>query len=187
MKEPWASFLSNIELAAAWVSHQPIADWRSQAFRSAQLLPQGNYEATFAPQFVRPSVAAAFVDAVIKNRRSLIMRDREVSSSKTQSLDGRLLRHNFGETTYSLDPMQLSDGYFDRYDIPAWDTWIAYVNDLDGRDRPIEYLLSWVPQMLIEQVDRAVKASFEENIMWLDGTNTRLTKSTPKEWPLANK
>jgi hypothetical protein len=59
-----------------------------------------------------------------------------------------------------------TDGFFDVYNAPPWDTWVAFVEDDIGFEYP--YLVSWVPPSLIEIVARGIQVNPEECIRWLD-------------------
>lgn len=56
-----------------------------------------------------------------------------------------------------------SEGFFDVYDIPAWDTWI-HLRRTEGTDA----LLCWVPLRLIEPVTNGIAVSCTDCIGWLD-------------------
>jgi hypothetical protein len=56
-----------------------------------------------------------------------------------------------------------SNGFFDVYDIPAWDTWI-HLGQAEGTDA----LLCWVPPPLIESVGNGIIVNCTDCINWVD-------------------
>jgi hypothetical protein len=66
-----------------------------------------------------------------------------------------------------------SKGLFDGDNLPAWDTWIAYVDEGASEPRSYEsYLVSWVPPALLELADRAIAVNPERCIVWADEPNS---------------
>jgi hypothetical protein len=56
-----------------------------------------------------------------------------------------------------------SGGFFDVYDVPAWDTWI-HLRHANGTDA----LLCWVPAPLIEPVNNGIAVNCTDCIGWVD-------------------
>lgn len=68
-----------------------------------------------------------------------------------------------------------SDGFFDIDNIPPWDSWVWYVaneGESTKADTYHNYLISWVPEILVTLVDGGVRTNPEACIAWLDGVNT---------------
>lgn len=63
-----------------------------------------------------------------------------------------------------------TSGYLDIDNVPPWDTWVDYVDEVDGAN----YLVSWVPPSFVESVSDGVEANPEQCIWWLDEGNTVL-------------
>ena len=57
-----------------------------------------------------------------------------------------------------------SKGYFDRWNIPPWDTWFSYVKLPDGR----HVLYSYVPPEFLDLANRGVSVNPEQCLQWLD-------------------
>lgn len=73
---------------------------------------------------------------------------------------------------------EVSERFFDDFNIPPWDTWISFF--VDNTIKPphnSRYLLAYVPVELIELADHAIRINPEECIVWLDQT----------EFPLKNR
>ncbi len=143
-------------------------NWRSIQFRTSDLFPQiekCEYDRVFGSSTFSDGEAKSIVFQVIENRSTLTQ-----DKLNNVNLDGRVLCHNFRETTYSCTAKLETAGFFDTLDIPPWDLWISMTGETS-----YEVLLSWVPQQLVELVDKGIKSSAEENIFWAkDGDLTGL-------------
>jgi hypothetical protein len=87
----------------------------------------------------------------------------------------------------------VSRGFFDVGDMPAWDTWVCYVLD-PGRAAATErwraagagpsageigfgdYLVAWVPPVLVDLVDKGIDYNPVECITWADAVDTAFTR-----------
>lgn len=58
-----------------------------------------------------------------------------------------------------------TDGFFDVFNTPPWDTWVSWFNEDGG------YLLCWVPGPLVERVDEGIDVNPEECIRWIEDTD----------------
>jgi hypothetical protein len=70
---------------------------------------------------------------------------------------------------------------FDGDNVPAWDTWVAYVvEDVPGRSgaRAFDrgYLISWAPPELESGIHQAIAANPEGCIEWATSAGTALTE-----------
>jgi hypothetical protein len=157
-------FSRELSEAIAWARKQEYVNWKHNHFRSSAL-----HSFSSLDDFVRPEKCSLerlrpVVSEVVECRRNLI----SVAGSVTDAalMSGRLLRHDLAETTCTAEPHAITGGYFDEYDVPAWDTWLGLVDDAE---HPMGgYLVAWVPDELVVDVDSAIKQSFEENICWVD-------------------
>lgn len=65
-----------------------------------------------------------------------------------------------------------SDGFFDLQNVPPWDTWVGlYQSDLREASLKI-YLISYVPEVFLQQAARGVEVNPEQCIMWLYDADT---------------
>ena|SRR5882724_9516793 len=62
-----------------------------------------------------------------------------------------------------------SKGFYDDDDLPPWDAWICYADDLNP-----EYLISWVPPEWIELARFGVESHFLGCMKWADMTDIDL-------------
>ena len=86
---------------------------------------------------------------------------------------GRLLAY-FPDADLTDGAAELeSKGFFDVFNAPPWDTWVAYVEEEAADDRSYaSYLVAWVPPELLEPAAVGIEVNPEECIAWLGDTRT---------------
>ena len=90
--------------------------------------------------------------------RAETLRGQNRSALPTNELEGgKLLVFSPEETLSDGAARYASKGFFDDDNVPAWDTWVAHVEN---------YVVSWIPPQLIELVDAGVNANPEQCICW---------------------
>lgn len=68
-----------------------------------------------------------------------------------------------------------SGGFFDVHNTPPWDTWVAYVEDIQPASSTHRcYLVAWVPRALVQVAQAGIEVNPEECIRWLEHTDTAL-------------
>jgi hypothetical protein len=82
----------------------------------------------------------------------------------TDLAGGRLLAYEPDVNLADGAAMVATGGYLDVDNVPPWDTWVDYVDEVDGAS----YLVSWVPPSFVESVSDGVEANPEQCIWWLD-------------------
>jgi hypothetical protein len=75
---------------------------------------------------------------------------------------GKLLLFYPNETLCDGAACQSSNGFFDNWNIPPWDTWIWY----SGLPHESQVLYSWVPSQFIELASTGVSVNPEQCIRW---------------------
>jgi hypothetical protein len=100
------------------------------------------------------------VNGVIDLRSSLIKSqlpsDRAIPASQ---LRGKVLLYIPCENVSDGASKYASDGFFDAYDCPPWDTWLYYSDCT---------LMSWVPETLLPLAQAGIDANPVECIKWAD-------------------
>jgi hypothetical protein len=102
------------------------------------------------------------VEHFLSGRRSLA---RATGASAATGARGRLLA--------CLPHLQLADGapeaesrgFFDVYNTPPWDGWVAYEAAADGS---WDLLVAWVPEVLVPFADDGVQVCCDESLEWLE-------------------
>jgi hypothetical protein len=70
-----------------------------------------------------------------------------------------------------------TDGYFDVFNTPPWDTWVGFFRDDRAEtDAYVNYLVAWVPPVFVELVARGIEVNPEQCIRWLDETDCGLSR-----------
>lgn len=75
----------------------------------------------------------------------------------------------------------ITEGFFDHNNVPPWDTWISYFNDSSKHINEASYLVSWIPPVFIDSVDKAINAIPEECVLWLEDSDTKISKKLSKK------
>jgi hypothetical protein len=113
------------------------------------------------------------VMSVVRQRGTLLSKHKlKPVSSPGQLASGRLLAYFPDEELACGAAEVASQGYFDVYNAPAHDTWIALLND---RDRG-HYLIAWVPPEITDLVADGIYVNPEQCIEWLENTKVPLYK-----------
>lgn len=119
------------------------------------------------------SLEASYFDAV---RR--VASERRLKLGRTWPRPTALL--GGGRLLVYFPDAELSDGaaeaetagYFDVFNTPPWDTWVAFIQETGPPDSSFaNYLISWVPPPFIEAVSRAIDVNPERCLAWLDGSD----------------
>ena len=75
---------------------------------------------------------------------------------------------------------QETNGFFDVFNIPPWDTWVGYFEDRPGRkDSDDSYLLAYVPKEFVELANDGMIVNPEKCILWLSNTNVKIRGRFP--------
>jgi hypothetical protein len=70
-----------------------------------------------------------------------------------------------------------SEGFFDVWNCPPWDTWVGIFRDERGAgDAYATYLVAWVPPGLVELAQRGIEVNPEECIRWLEDASCDLRR-----------
>ena len=185
-----AQFRWRLAETIAWcrprLSLTDIAD----SLRTPALCPEGylySYRAKpYSYTYMEPELGVqpvsgwqAAVESVVEQRAQLLRNKQHYPQVAAENLaGGRLLFYdpsaNMGE-----GPEQVETPFFDVNAVPAWDTWFDCVESQTqyrGSQRLwyAQYIISWVPPELIEQVDRGLRTSTTEAVQWADLFNSPL-------------
>ena len=73
---------------------------------------------------------------------------------------------------------QETAGFFDINNVPPWDTWVTYFQDvqqnIDSFDS--EYLIAWIPPEFVHLANEGIAVNPEQCILWLSDTSVELSK-----------
>ena len=133
----------------AWCLSRPRPWNAARTFRSPEI----------APEFGSTS-EKSWVDSVIWQRRQILA--SKVELNKNTFFRGKLLVYFPDENLdHGLEEYE-TEGFVTTSNVPPWDTWIAYMY---GNKE--NYLVSWVPDEMVNLVKDGIAVSPEECFNWL--------------------
>lgn len=122
----------------------------------------------FLPRYLRVEWLAAE-----RARRVAEVTTRSLPNDDAQSMASLLRFHGgrifvFLPDLYLYENMEPSEcgGYIDNFGSPPIDTWLFYVEDFP--DVPGGGLLSWVPDVFVAGVQRAISVNPSSAMLWLE-------------------
>ncbi len=159
IRDPIAEFEQNLEAVLCWCRPRFSMLNLAEQLRSPELCPKKNIVCeTFSREEIRD-----VIEDVISRREAMLQAKVERPGANTWFKDGSRLLAFFPERSLSHgSSVPETGGFIDECEIPAWDTWIIFVDDM---------LLSWVPFHLINAVDRAILSNPEGSIKWAPDAN----------------
>lgn len=185
-----AQFQDRLAETIAWCALQ---DWTvnpAQGLRSSQLCPPAitdHIRAIFDLRLPREEEVKrlAIDDAetkrqwqqnveqlAVKRATLLLAQNLPAHHLRYPLAGGRLLIYNPDESTSDGAANLATQGFINDDNEPAWDTWIAYVGDSVNGTRhyhPFDsYLLSWVPDPLIEVVQHGMDCNSDNCHHWVN-------------------
>jgi hypothetical protein len=88
----------------------------------------------------------------------------------TQPLSGGRLLVYFPDAELSDGAAEAeTGGYFDVFNTPPWDTWVAFVHEPGDADSSFaNYLIAWVPPSFVGPASMGIRINPEGCIAWLD-------------------
>ena len=119
---------------------------------------------------------AATVRAPVHQRTVHVPRDLQPVSCVDDLRGGRLLAY-FPDAELSDGAAELETaGFFDSFNAPPWDTWVALFEDPTALDSSYRvYLVAWIPPVFLDTASRGIAVNPESCIVWLADVETRLT------------
>jgi hypothetical protein len=152
------TFIERLPETIAWCSRVTDVSDLAKAFRSDRLEP-----------WLWADGRKEMIERVASLRNWDVGRNAERDIRKLPK--GRLLVYYPDLTLEEGVPRAETRGFFDDYDAPPWDTWVAYFCETERKSEQFShsYLVSWIPEVLIDIVTRGIGAtSSTECIEWLD-------------------
>ncbi|WP_034341760.1 hypothetical protein [Deinococcus misasensis] len=99
-------------------------------------------------------------------RRQEFLRSKPTSAQPAQGRVLVVLTHSDMGCAEGIEP---SDGVIEINDLPPWDTWFDCIL---AEDHPPYVLLAWIPEALVERVQKAMNVSVTEPLLWLEDAAT---------------
>lgn len=164
----------NILEASAWCHIKIDLNRLNECLRTDALMPELDSKN-------RPIVSTDSVDYVSSRRSAELNKIKTDDNIKKRSPRGRILVFDLDSTFSDGAAEGESNGFFDYTNRPPWDTWIMYVQEIPEseyrRQEPFDaYLLSWVPENMVDIVESAIMVNPEGCIEWADRINSPFMK-----------
>jgi hypothetical protein len=109
----------------------------------------------------------AEMERVAAGRKQSLV-DRGTDSSSMDGARGALIYFEPALSMYDGAAMMGSGGFFDVENFPPADTWIAYVSKSESGKTNSGFLLSWVPEELVDLADAGVRVEPSGSLRWAD-------------------
>lgn len=139
--------------------------------RSKALRPDYDYESPDDPTFWND---AQIIQSVIDCRRNLLPISETSTPPTTGLHGGRLLLCFFEETNHNYGSAGESQWFFDGFDNPPWNTWVACIGDA---------LVSWVPPQFLDLAAEGMAVECCQMLMWLEKPLPQLLTKESRQIP----
>jgi hypothetical protein len=161
-----ANFKIRLVETMTWCAQRLVIDDPVNSLRSASLRPPGlRLSDRIKVKFPK------IVNTICEERAEAVASWLRNSPEAFRTLEGGrlLLCTSVTESIPDGAVSAMSKGFYDEDDLPPWDTWICYADDLNP-----EYLISWVPPEWIEIARHGVESHFLDCMKWADMTDIEL-------------
>ena len=119
---------------------------------------------------------AAIVRAPVHQRTVHVPRDLQPVSCVDELGGGRLLAYFPDADLSDGAAEQETAGFFDSFNAPPWDTWVALFEDPTAAHSSYRvYPVAWIPPAFLDTASRGIAVNPESCILWLADVATRLT------------
>jgi uncharacterized protein (TIGR02996 family) len=193
---PWervlALLLRRLAETVAWCGQPDLA-----GLRTPELLPQARDGGPAVEPLWHcpaPEARTALVHQ-LAGRRARKLARRGLEPAAADLAGGRLVLFEPERARGEAVVEVAGDGYLDRYQVPAWDSWLFYLDEGgEGRrrvhahweaewilGRPLRprvfasYLVAWVPAAAAAAVDGGCEAQAESALAWAEDVDCALT------------
>jgi hypothetical protein len=153
------SFRLSLEQAVAWCSPRVDTESPETCLRSADLraaIPKNDISNGYWQSL-------DVVNLLVAVRASLV-----ASDSAFDGQVGRLVGCDVSASEASEGARVDSNGFFDAFDVPPWDTWVAWFPDRNAVQSDNGYLVGWIPDELVVIAQSGIDASPVECVFWAD-------------------
>jgi hypothetical protein len=117
------------------------------------------------PRIMQPSYAAG-VEDVSRNRHAALHWPRP--KPRRDLAGGRILVYGPDEEASDGAAEAETKGFFDVYNCPPWDTWLALTQFGNGKQGRAAHLFAWIPPAFMQSVERGIFVNPEGCIKWLE-------------------
>lgn len=109
----------------------------------------------------------AVVTSVAERRAEMLRSTNDYTDSVPPDLaGGRLLVIGPEDSDQCCLSEPETYGFIDAVDIPAWDTWIMYLEEATTSNRLVSYILCWIPPEFLDLVTMGIQVNPVECFFW---------------------
>ena len=166
-----ATFAQQLAKTIAWCEPRVDLADRKWCLRSDSLRPEYDYRSPDDPTLLND---AKTINSVVQRRHAIVRSERRATASSTALHGGRVLMCYFDETNQDYGSAEESLWFYDGYDNPPWDTWVAC---LDGA------LVTWVPPQFLNLADDGMAVECCQMLMWLENPRSYILDDHPRQIP----
>ncbi|HEV7224258.1 MAG TPA: hypothetical protein VGN42_16235 [Pirellulales bacterium] len=164
-----AGFSTRLAQTIAWCRPRALPKAPATSLRTAALCPpllSNNRDA-----------AVRFVGVERERALGPLAPERRDYQTATPDLHGGRLLLYFPDANLSDGAAAAeSQGFFDVFNTPPWDTWVGYFEDPHGGDRSYaNYLVCYAPLHFFALAEAGIRVNPEECIVWALSAKTELT------------
>ena len=144
-----SELIRSLSETAEWCSSRP-KPWNAlRSFRSPEIAAEFGC-----------STYKGWVSSVIDERRRILKRN--IFSPVPPIQAGKILVYYPDESlNHGIEQIE-TEGFVTECNVPPWDTWVAYIYTKNEN-----YLVSWVPQEMVDLVSYGIECSPEQCFDWL--------------------
>ena len=146
-----------------WESSGHPYDAPAPILRSAQLLPRELAEVGGELLMASAAKRSRLVNQLVQSRAAAVAQTRLTDIDHVRC--GRLLGLSVEKSDASAACLTNTRGMFSLYDAPPWDLWLCHVVPPGARDHD-GYLISWIPEPLVQIADSAVRVNPVNALWW---------------------
>lgn len=153
------AFRHSLAQAVAWCDPRVDADSPATCLRSAELLAA----------LPESEATSGYWQSVTVINQLVTLRSSFVASEEGRhGQHGRLVCCHVAASEASEASCGESEGYFDEFDVPPWDSWVAWFPHGNSDQSNDGYLIAWVPPALVDLAQRGIDVNPVECIFWAD-------------------
>ena len=156
-----------------WCQNRASADDPQKSLRSNALQPPLLYNWSRRETVLQ----------IVRGRGSYLSSQAILSVTSNKQLQGGKLLAYFPDADLNDGAAEVaSNGFFNGYNEPAWDTWVSLFYDPTNAQGTCysTMLVSWVPPVLLEFAEFGIAVNPEACIAWLSDVDNEISRTLKK-------
>jgi hypothetical protein len=166
-----ATFAEQLAETIAWCKPRVDITDPKWCLRSTALKPDYEYDSADDPTLWNE---VNIIQSVVQRRQHAMAGIEPTTLPTTGLHGGRLLLCYFDETNHNYGSAEESEWFYDGYDNPPWDTWVAWLDNA---------LISWVPPQFMDLASGGMAVECCQMLMWLEQPFSYVLDDKPRQIP----